>query len=190
MADPIPPCPRCGQSDKTYKVSLLYLESSAKLNRQVHQDQPQLERLITDFLTENRTRAEEDPFLTKLIQMFAPPSGEKRFARRIHPDGMVAFFTLLAIFLLYRMAADQPASFTAAAFIFAAAVGLYLFFRKTVIHRYESSKREEQEANSRVEREVSRWMRLYFCSRDQAVFYPDHSDYAPAEQIRSFLREA
>jgi hypothetical protein len=190
MSASLPVCPQCNFADKTYKVSLLYLEGSARLSRRERENQPVLEAALADLLPEESSQAVEDQVIKHLIRTFTPPEGEKRVTRRIHPDGMVAVFTLVAGFLIIQIAGDQPGALPAAAIILTAALGAYLLSRKSVVGKYEDTKREEVENFERIEKEVNRWMRLYFCSRDQAVFYPGENDFAPAEQTRSFLREA
>jgi hypothetical protein len=183
-------CPQCNLADKVYKVSLLYLESSARLNRRERENQPTLEAVLVDLLPQNNSQAFEEQVVSRLIQTFSPPQGEKRVVRRIHPDALVGFFTLLCGFFIFQIASEQPRALPAALIILTAAGTAYLLARKSVIGIYEARKRQETEASEQVEKEVSRWMRLYFCSRDQAVFYPGEVSFAPAEQTRSFLREA
>jgi len=167
-----PVCPNCGQADKTYKVSLLYLESAARFNHRDEGNQPELDELLIDLRSEISSQAAQNQLLSQILQSFSPPPGEKHITRRIHPDTMVIFFSLLALLLLYKIAVSQPAQLPIILILLVGSILAYLLGRKAVVRRYENHVRQEQEENARLETAVTRWTHLYFCSRDKGVFDP------------------
>ncbi len=182
-----PTCPHCGQADKTYKVSLLYLESTARLHQRQAEDQPELDGLLSDLLPANSSSTSQAQLLTRLLHSFTPPSGEKHITRRIHPDAMVIFFGIFLLLLAYRAATTQPGQLPAVLILVCGSALAYLLARKAILRRYEERIRQEQQENERIENAVARWMRLYFCSRDQGVFDPDEEPFVPLERMSETL---
>lgn len=183
----IPPaCPHCGQNDRTYKVSLLYLECSARYHHQDAANQPELDGLLSD-LHHDANPSTLSQLLSGLVNAFAPPSGAKQVARRIHPDFMVLFFGLIGVILVFQVGINQSGLFPTALLILCASVLAYLAARRPIIRRYELQMRQEKDKNDRVERSVSHWMRLYYCSRDQGVFDPQQDQLIPLEQMHQLL---
>ncbi len=178
-----PACPHCGQADKTYKVSLLYLESTARLHQRQAENQPELDGLLSDLLPANSNSITQTQLLTRLLHSFTPPSGEKHVTRRIHPDAMVTFFGLFLVLLAYRVATTQPGQLPVVLILVFGSALAYLLARKAILRRYEERIRQEQEENARIENAVARWMRLYFCSRDQGVFDPEQDQFVPLERM-------
>lgn len=188
MSLSIPGCPCCRRSDKTYKVSLLYLEASARLHRQETIDQPELDGLLADLYPQADSRIPTH-ILSQWITTFAPPEGEKRITRRIHPDGMVVGFSMIALLLLYQIATQQPESLPIAVILFFTVLLAYLLLRHPLLHRHAEQVRQEQEENQRIDQATEHWMRLFFCSRDRGVFAPGQERLVPLEQLSEYLRE-
>jgi hypothetical protein len=190
MTDVSAACTQCGLSDKTYKVSLLYLEASERLSSPASKELPQLHRFLNDYRASTGTTTDEKSLLTGLIKALSPPSGERRVTRRLHPDLTVTVFGLLAAMVLYRIGVDQPGMFYYAVLIFVVVLVLYVATRKKVIRKYHAWEQTEQNQVSQVSRAVDLWMQSFLCSRDQVVFIPGRPGSAPLEQLRSYLREA
>ncbi len=182
-----PTCPHCGQADKVYKVSLLYLESTARLNQRQAENQPELDGLLTDLLPANSNATTQAHLLSRFLRSFTPPSGEKRITRRIHPDTMVICFALFSLLVIYRIATTQPSQLPAILVLVCVSLMAYILARKSVLRRYQDRVRQEQEENARIESAIARWMRLYFCSRDQGVFDPQQNEFVPLEQMSDLL---
>jgi hypothetical protein len=188
VTQPSPACPKCGQADKTYKVSLLYLESAARLSHLQEGKQPELDELLFDMASENISQVAQNQLVSRFAQSFSPPPGEKQNTRRIHPDTMIIFFALFSLLLVFQIAISQPTQLPAILILLASSLLAYLLTRKRLLKRFEDRIRLEQEANSRIENAVTRWMHLYFCSRDKAVFNPEQNLYVPLEQMSDLLR--
>jgi hypothetical protein len=190
-----PVCPHCGQADKTYKISLLYLESTARLHHHETENQPELDSLLADFHAERGGQDVQNQLLNQFTHSFAPPMDEKsmvvkRGSRRIHPDSMVIFFSLLALLIVFQIATTQPVQLPAIVILVAGSLLAYILARKTIVKRYEANVRKEQEESARAEIAMTRWMNLYFCSRDKGVFDPDQNRFAPLEQISDLFNIA
>ncbi len=190
MVNTSPACPHCGETDKTYKISLLYLESAARLHQNQTANQPELDSLLDDLGSESNGQEPRSQLLNQFVRSFAPPLGEKHTTRRIHPDAMVIFFSLFSLLLVYQIAVSQPAQLPIIVILIAGSVLAYLLVRKTVVRRYDASVRKELEENARLDTAVTRWMHLYFCSRDKGVFDPEQNRFAPLEQISDLLNIA
>ncbi len=182
-----PTCPHCGQADKTYKVSLLYLESTARLYQRQAENQPELDGLLSDLLPANAHSITQAQLITRFLHSFTPPSGEKHVTRRVHPDAMVAFFGLFLLLLAYRAATTQPGQLPVILILICGSALAYLLARNAILKRYQERIRQEQEESARVENAVARWMRLYFCSRDQGVFDPEQDQFVPLERMSDLL---
>jgi hypothetical protein len=180
-------CPQCRQSDRTYKVSLLYLESVARLHHQETTNQPELDSLLEDLYPDDPDSPAQSQWMSHLVKTLAPPEGEKRVTRRIHPDSMVIFFGLFTLIFLYQAAASRSGQFPILAVLTAASLLAYAIARKKIIHRFTTRVQQEQEENERIERAIGSWMKLYLCSRDQGVFNPDTDSFASIENVHRLL---
>ncbi len=187
MAHPSPVCPNCGQADKTYKVSLLYLESAARLKQRQEDNQPELDQLLDDLSPAISSQEDQHQLLAGFARAFSPPegaaSGQKQTFRRVHPDTMIIFFALFSLLIVYQVAVSQPAQLPIIAILLVGGLLAYLLTRKKLVQRFEDRVRREQEENKRLETAMTRWMHLYFCSRDKGVFDPAQNRFAPLEQM-------
>jgi hypothetical protein len=187
MLNQAPVCPQCGQADKAYKVSLLYQESSARISHHEKDHQPELDGLLSD-LAADPSRASLQT-LHRLMQSFAPPASENRPSRTLSPDIVAVAFGLIMLVLVSQVAARQPENFPLAVGILFAAGLAYLLFRRPIMQHYRARISEQQETDQRLQEATSRWMRLYYCSRDQGVFDPQQNRIVPVEQIQNLVHE-
>lgn len=182
-----PACPVCAHADRSYKISLLYLEASARLNHRESTNQPELDAVLVDVLPENCTDAEQTQVLNRMVTMFAPPSGQRQVTRRIHPDWMILFLFGIGLFIIFQIAKSQPGGLPVFVSLVGASLLAYLLLRKPILSRYDGLLAQERADKSRVERAVARWMRLYYCSRDQIIFDPEENRFVPLEQIADLV---
>ncbi len=84
---------------------------------------------------------------------------------------------------------DQPATrgSAGALVIVAVAYAAYLWKRKAIIDRFEQNQAKRLSADARARRGVERWMRLYYCNRDDAVFDAQGSELIPTDQMPGYL---
>lgn len=180
-------CPQCRQSDKTYKVSLLYLEGTERMNHRETQNQPELSALIKDLLPGDSQPPAQSQLVARLVKYLAPPQGERRVMRRLNPDSVVIFFGLLMLVVLYQVAINRSPQAPILAVLLTGGLLAYLLARKTVAQRYAERVRHDHEENARVERAIGAWMRLHFCGRDQCVFDPATDQFVSPEEINLLL---
>lgn len=182
-----PSCPRCGLPDKSYKLSLLYLEASAWINRQKTTRADLVETLFQEYLPADANRAVQEQFLSRMVKQIAPPAGEKRFLRQVHPDGLVGFFCLMSLVILFQAFSDQPKAFPLLVILFAVSFTTYLILRRPILSRYYEQKTQVQQEKDKIERAVSCWMRSYYCVRDQGVFDPKTGRFASLDELKDFF---
>jgi hypothetical protein len=170
-------CPVCSQADQVEKASTLYLIGIG-LNQADSQEQvpnPELRRKPT-------------PHERALSRRLAPPSSSRQVNMRlVHPDTVVVGFSLIAPIFLYGILTSQPGMFVPLLILLAAIYGLYLWKRKTIIARFEEQQASRQAADERIKRGIARWMKLYYCARDDGVFVPGGDELIPADQIAGYL---
>ncbi len=188
-----PTCPQCGLADKAYKVSLLYQESSTRFQHNEQDHQPELDGLLKDLCSDPTNPADVAQVLGWLTQSFAPPeSAQPQSPRRavtISPDLLVAGAGLIMLLLAGLVAVHQPENLPTALLILVAALLIYLAVRRPIMQRYRARIQKDNESQQRAGEATSRWMRLYYCSRDRGVFDPEQNRLVAVEQIQHLLYE-
>lgn len=170
-------CPVCGQSDQVEKASTLYL-----IGIGLNQDQSQGQ------VSNPNVRSKPTPSQRALSRRLAPPaSGKQVIIRPIHPDMVVVAFSLIAPVFLYGILSSQRVMFLPVLAVLAIFYGFYFWKRKTMIARFEDQQASRQAADERVKRGVERWMKLYYCSRDDGLFVPGSDELVPVDQIAGYL---
>ncbi len=175
-------CPVCQQSDQVAKVSTLYMEGLG------------LQKLSKQKGSESKENLHglriSDPEITRLARQLSPPSsGKSETIRPIHPDWAIAAFTaILPVFLIgiYR---SQPAGLILVLIILVFFYGLYFLRRGALIARFHKQQLKRQAETRRVEKAVQKWMRLYYCHRDEGVFSPGQDQLIPIEAMIPYLLE-
>ncbi len=187
MSDPVR-CPVCDQADQVEKVSTIYLLGIEAKRASTRADaQSQGSAASTGGLALNKLTAAE---LRALSQRLAPPaSGKELPTRLIHPNLVVMVFSLGAPVFLYGILTSQPAMLLPALIILALFYAVYFWKRKTIIARFESRLAAQQAASQRIQHAIQRWMRLYYCAREDGVFKPGEDQIIPADQMPAYLFE-
>lgn len=176
-------CPGCGQSDQVEKVSTLYLVGIG-LSRQPHSGEapPDLPP-VSPWVS-----ALPPGELQALARRMKPPSsGKQAFTRPLHPDMVVGVFSLVLLVFLYGMWTSQRAMLPVALVVLAVAYAAYLWQRKAVIARFQHNQATRQSADERARRGVERWMKLYYCDRDDGVFPAQGGELIPTDQMPGYL---
>jgi hypothetical protein len=170
-------CPVCGQSDQVEKASTIYLIGigldQAHSNEQASNPGP---------------KSKPTSSQRALSRRLAPPaSGKQVTTRPIHPDMVAAALSLIAPFFLYGILTSQRSMLLPALAILVIFYGFYFWKRKTMIARFEVLQASRQAADQRIKRGIERWMKLYYCARDDGVFEPGSNELVPADQIVGYL---
>lgn len=116
-----------------------------------------------------------------------PSSGKGAPFRALHPDLVVLTFSLILPVFVYGIYTSQKTNFVPALILLAAFYGVYFWKRKAMVARYESQLKASREAKQRAERRISRWMKLYYCAREDIVFQPGTGKFVPADQMPGYL---
>ncbi len=178
-------CPACGESDRVFKVSRIYIDALAAFNKTPEDS----------VLPELTGEAVDDPGINLLkvrvvrafVQNFSPPSGGKQGMRQIHPDLIMAVFALVAVFFMIQIQENQPSFFLIILAILVAMYLGYFLLRRRIVARFNQQKNKDQAERQRLERAIARWMKLYFCARDEGVFNPEQNRLIPLEEMDFYL---
>ena len=126
--------------------------------------------------------------LQALARRLKPPSsGKQAFSRPLHPDMVVVVFSLVLPIFLYGMWTSQRPVLPVALAILAVAYALYLWKRKAIIARFQQNQAKRLSADERARRGVERWMKLYYCNRDDGVFPAQGDELIPTDQMPGYL---
>jgi hypothetical protein len=179
-------CPVCDQSDLVEKVSTLYI-TGIGLNRSSRQVNPQpgAETATPPGDPMIGLSASELRLLSRRLK---PPFSVKKVPfRSLHPDLVVLTFSLILPVFVYGIYTSQKNMLLPGLVILAAFYGIYFWRRKAMIAKFESQLEASKAANRRVEQSISRWMKLYYCAREDIVFQPGTGKYVPTDQMPGLL---
>jgi hypothetical protein len=181
-------CPMCGKSDRTAKVSTVYLagiEQRYHVRRRMigENELPETQ----DFSDWQELGAGE---LVNLVKLLAPPQGKRPpLVQPLHPDMMVVALMLVMPLFVYGMATSQPGMLWVVVPVLLIFYGWYLWKRRILVAKYRASIEEQKQADARVRRGIDRWMRLYYCARDRVTFSAAGKDVTPLDQLGDYLRQ-
>lgn len=181
-------CPDCGQMDLVAKVSEIYV-AGVELK---------LRRRKLGATVDETGPASPPPFwkeipsqeLQALSKQFAPPASRKQSTfRPINPDLMVATFSLIAPVFLYGVLTNQSSALLPTLFVLAVFYGFYFWKRKGLVAKFENMVQAQKTTEQRVKRGIERWLKLYYCARDEVVFKSGDSSGTPVDQIAGVLMQ-
>ncbi len=174
-------CPQCGQADQVEKVSTVYLVGIGLKRQPANSD---MDAALVKFKLIDLSEAE----LRSLARRLKPPAATKRLpSRPLHPDLIVLTFSLVFPVFIYGIVVSQPPSLLPVLVFMAVVYGLYFWQRKTIVARFVNRQATERAADERVRQGIERWMKLYYCARDDGVFTPGNPELTPADQVMSAL---
>ena len=173
-------CPVCGLTDQTDKASSLYVMGIAGNKLAPAEGEPQTAPLNMTGIPPQELHA--------LGKRLKPPASPKRAPTRpLHPDLVVVTFSLIIPLFLYRIYQNQPSVLPVVLALLAVLYILYFWGRKKIIARFERQVQANKASEERIRMGIERWMRLYYCQRDDCVFEPGKQATAPADQMLAFL---
>jgi hypothetical protein len=171
-------CPACGKADQVEKVSKLYITGL------------EMKRGSVGGQVEMGEKAVSSPVASSyaLSRRLAPPSSPKRAPTRpIHPDLVVITFSAILPVFLYGIYDSQRPVFWPMLAILFLLYGVYFWKRKVIVARFEQQEKERQGKEERIRRGVSRWMKLYYCNRDDGVFEAGVDEFVPIDFMPGYL---
>jgi len=173
-------CPVCGLSDQTDKASSLYVMGIAGNKLSPVEGEPQTAPLNMTGIPPQELRA--------LGKRLKPPASPKKAPTRpLHPDLVVITFSLIVPLFLYRIYQNQASLLPAVLAVLALLYVLYIWQRKKIIARFERQVQANKASEERIRMGIERWMRLYYCRRDDIVFEPGLITSALADEMMAFL---
>jgi hypothetical protein len=121
------------------------------------------------------------------MKQFNPPSGQTVVVRQVNPDLIVIVFSLLALFLLYKIYVSQPGVFFIALGFLALFYAAYFIGRKFIMRKFNQRQDADLTAKKQAEAAIGRWMKMYYCWEEGIVFLPGEKRVVPLDHIRPFL---
>jgi hypothetical protein len=172
-------CPQCEQDDQVEKVSTVYLVGIG------------LKRERKDNDTNSSTVAFKldlpEIELRRLARQLAPPASTRRLpSRPLHPDLIVLTFSLVIPIFVYGIYTSQAPVLLPVLIILTILYGFYFWKRKAIVARFDARQAVQRAADERVKFAIERWMKLYYCARDNVVFIPG-GEITPVEQFKEYL---
>jgi hypothetical protein len=183
MTSKSPACPQCGKTDTVAKVNHIYLENLSAKPLTEDLLIPHVLRWPADKPSNSKKSYDEVTFL----KQFNPPSGQTVVIRQVNPDLAVIFFSLLAIFLLYKIYISQRGAFFIALGFIALFYAAYFIGRKFIMKKFKQRQDADQAAKKQAEAAIGRWMKMYYCWDEGIVFLPGEKQAIPLDQIRAYL---
>jgi hypothetical protein len=178
-------CPVCGLADKTFKVSEIYIEALGGIkNGETGRVLPQIVNDQSQLVAPGKIKAQA---FRSVVSNFSPPSGGRQVMRQVHPNYIIAGFTLIAIFFLIQIYTTQPELFLPIlilVFVFYTGYGI---FRKSIYAKYNKQILENIAVRQTYEAAIGKWMHLYYCARDNGVFDPKEDRLIPLQAMDSYL---
>ena len=178
-------CPTCQQIDLVEKVSTVYVMGLEMRRKKRGVSSKSNDQKVSSEASLNGPASHFD--FPALSRRLAPPAGGKEMTRPIHPDLMVLAFSLVLPIFLFGILSSQPGLLLPVLLILAGGYAIYFWQRKRVIARFEYQQSVRQTDARRVQQGIERWMKLYYCARDDGVFEPGTGTLVPADQMMGYL---
>jgi hypothetical protein len=176
-----PLCPRCRQNDRVEKASAIYVEGLASARR--------LKNAGAEGAPRRLTRIAPDA-VRELSKRLSPPASPTRIqVRPIHPDLVVAAFTLILPFFVSGIASRQQGMLVPILVFLALVYGLYFLTRGRILERFARQEAERQAEANRYKKAIDAWMQLYYCDKDGILFFPGSLKSAPVDEANRLLFE-
>lgn len=176
-------CPICGKTDDVTKVSTLYLTGIGLRKVQGYEA-----GLAGQTQTSPNVAARASLSARAQSRRFAPPSsGRQMPTRPIHPDLVIIAFSAVSPFFLYGILTSQTALLLPVLILLAVFYVFYFWQRKKIIAKFQKEQAARQAAIDRIQRGINRWMKLYYCAREDGVFEPGSNQVVPLDQMPGYL---
>jgi hypothetical protein len=185
MTEKMVECPVCRSSDKTFKVSEIYIEALEGLKK--GEKGKTLPQIISDPAQLDAPGILKTQAFRSIVRDFSPPSGGTQIIRPVNPNFVILAFTLIAIFFLLQIYTTQPEMFIPMLILVSLFYVGYGLFRKTIQKKYTKQIQDNINLKHRYEAAIGKWMRLYYCARDNVVFDPQEDRSVPLNSMETYL---
>ena len=170
-------------ADQVEKVSSIYINGIGFKRAKDETGTPVADGLtapVSSSLTPNQLRT--------LSDRFKPPSSPKQaLSRPVHPDMVVLIFSLVIPVFLYGIFTSQQVLFLPTILFLGIVYALYAWKRKQIIAKFQRNIAEREAAENKTKQGIERWMRLYYCARDDGVFDLSMHELIPADFLPGYL---
>lgn len=183
----IPVCPICETSEKSFKVSEIYIQSLVRLKHGNNAEAPIIDALQMEIPEERRDKLKGAKYYRQLMESFAPPQGETRSTRAVNPDLVVGAVGLLSVFILYQVFSTQYFVFWYVLAFALIAFAAYFLSRKRIIAKFTAARAQEAGTKPIIEKAIGLWMKLYYCAQDNVVYWANKKDSVPIDQMNNYL---
>jgi|GEM_PF-993401 len=180
-------CPKCGSEEHVYKVSQLYLESLMHLKHKDAAETPVIDKLKAEAPEERLKKESDEDYYRNVVQAFKPPEGGAQGTRTINPDWVAVALAFISVYFLNQIYNNNHEVFWYMVLMVVVGYGLYFVFRKQIMGRYEAIKSKEMGSKDLVEKAIGVWMKLYYCSADNAVFDVKKGEAIPLAELNGYL---
>jgi len=181
-------CPQCNSSDEVYKVSLIYLSGLESIKSSTSPKDNTFDLIFGHPSQQIGRRFIDQAAKRNLVSKFAPPSSkEQRISRSIHPDFVMFATLLLGLFMLYQIFNQQRGAFLPALLVILGVTTFYLLSRKKINARYMEKQKNKSREARQIREAIERWMNLYYCATDFAIFDRDHLVCVPLQEMNYYL---
>jgi len=171
-------CPDCGELDQTTKVSAIYIAGIEQSRSSSKKNSPSVSEL----------KGIPPSNLAALSRRLKPPaSGKQTITRPVHPDSVILIFSLVVPFFVFGIGKSQPIALVPVFILLAGFYGFYFWKRKSIIAKFDRNQADRKRTEDQVKMQLDRWMRLYYCARDDGVFEPGSKELIPADQMSGYL---
>jgi len=178
-------CPACKLGDQIEKVSSIYihsLELRRKNPKSSNDSRENISAPVSSQLSNHQIKL--------LSQKLKPPSTPRQaFTRPVHPDVVVITFSMIIPFFLYGIFSSQKSFLTPSLVILASLYALYIWKRGQIIAKFQRDLDERTGAEMKAKRGIERWMKMYYCARDDGVFDLTRNELIPVDFLPGYLFE-
>ena len=179
-------CPVCGKADQVEKVSTIYITGIEVSRGSRNQIASRKERQTAN--THPGLAGIPALRLATLSRRLTPPAPRREaFTQPIHPDMYVLTISLILTVLLYGITTRLPVLLLPMLVLLAGLFALYFWRRKRIIDRFKRQQVFRLVGDEMIKQAIERWMRLYYCARDDGVFEPGNDQFIPTSQMNHTL---
>lgn len=181
-------CPQCNKSEEVYKVSVIYLTGLESIKSSTPLKDNTFDHIFGHPSQQFGRRFIDQAAKRNLVSKFAPPSSKKqRISRSIHPDFVMFATLLLGLFMLYQIFNQQRGAFLPALLIILGVTAFYLLSRNKINARFIEKQKNKSREAGQIKEAIERWMKLYYCASDFAIFDKEHLVCVPLQDMNYYL---
>jgi hypothetical protein len=170
-----------------YKISQIYLESLMRLKQGEKAEAPIIDKFKAEVPEEQLKHEQGKDYYRDVVQVFKPPQGTSQSLRAVNPDWVAGIVALASFFFLAQIYNNNRSVFWYMVLMVAVGYGLFFLFHNKIKAKFEKERSKELNTKQAAEKAVGKWMKLYYCTKDNVVFGAKKDESAPLEEFREYL---